>query len=278
MVNIGKINHLQIIKAVSFGLYLDGGGIEILLPKRYVPEKYELFDYLDVFVYVDSEDRLVAVTDTPYAKVDECAYLKVVDSNHVGAFMDWGLIKDLLVPHNEQVIPLAVGKSYVVYVYLDDETERLAASTKLRNFISETSVYHQEGQQVDLLIQAETEMGYKAIVDNTHIGLIYHNEVFQELSIGQRVQGYIKLIREDHKIDLCLQRPARQERDALMERILQDLKQRGGTSDLTDRSPPDSIYRQFSVSKKNYKKALGRLYKQRLIKIEPKKITLISAI
>jgi predicted RNA-binding protein (virulence factor B family) len=278
MVNIGKINHLQIIKAVSFGLYLDGGGIEILLPKRYVPEKYELFDYLDVFVYVDSEDRLVAVTDTPYAKVDECAYLKVVDSNHVGAFMDWGLIKDLLVPHNEQVIPLAVGKSYVVYVYLDDETERLAASTKLRNFISETSVYHQEGQQVDLLIQAETEMGYKAIVDNTHIGLIYHNEVFQELSIGQRVQGYIKLIREDHKIDLCLQRPARQERDALMERILQDLKQRDGTSDLTDRSPPDSIYRQFSVSKKNYKKALGRLYKQRLIKIEPKKITLISAI
>jgi len=278
MVNIGKINNLQIIKAVSFGLYLDGGGIEILLPKRYVPEKYELFDYLDVFVYVDSEDRLVAVTDTPYAKVDECAYLKVVASNHIGAFMDWGLIKDLLVPHNEQVIPLAVGKSYVVYVYLDHETERLAASTKLRNFISETSVYHEEGQQVDLLIQAETEMGYKAIVDNTHIGLIYHNEVFQELSIGQRVQGYIKLIREDHKIDLCLQRPARQERDALMERILQDLTQRGGTSDLTDRSPPDSIYRQFSVSKKNYKKALGRLYKQRLIKIEPKKITLISAI
>ncbi len=278
MVNIGKINHLQIIKAVSFGLYLDGGGIEILLPKRYVPEKYELFDYLDVFVYVDSEDRLVAVTDTPYAKVDECAYLKVVASNHIGAFMDWGLIKDLLVPHNEQVIPLAVGKSYVVYVYLDHETERLAASTKLRNFISETSVYHQEGQQVDLLIQAETEMGYKAIVDNTHIGLIYHNEVFQELSIGQRVQGYIKLIREDHKIDLCLQRPARQARDALMERILQYLKQRGGTSDLTDRSPPDSIYRQFSVSKKNYKKALGRLYKQRLIKIEPKKITLISTI
>ncbi len=278
MVNIGKINHLQIIKAVSFGLYLDGGGIEILLPKRYVPEKYELFDYLDVFVYVDSEDRLVAVTDTPYAKVDECAYLKVVASNHIGAFMDWGLIKDLLVPHNEQVIPLVVGKSYVVYVYLDHETERLAASTKLRNFISETSVYHEEGQQVDLLIQAETEMGYKAIVDNTHIGLIYHNEVFQELSIGQRVQGYIKLIREDHKIDLCLQRPARQERDALMERILQDLKQRGGTSDLTDRSPPDNIYRQFSVSKKNYKKALGRLYKQRLIKIEPKKITLISAI
>ena len=278
MVNIGKINNLQIIKAVSFGLYLDGGGIEILLPKRYVPEKYELFDYLDVFVYVDSEDRLVAVTDTPYAKVDECAYLKVVASNHIGAFMDWGLIKDLLVPHNEQVIPLAVGKSYVVYVYLDHETERLAASTKLRNFISETSVYHEEGQQVDLLIQAETEMGYKAIVDNTHIGLIYHNEVFQELSIGQRVQGYIKLIREDHKIDLCLQRPARQERDALMERILQDLKQRDGTSDLTDRSPPDSIYRQFSVSKKNYKKALGRLYKQRLIKIEPKKITLISAI
>lgn len=275
MVNIGKINHLQIIKTVNFGVYLDGGGIEILLPKRYVPQKYQLFDYIDVFVYVDSEDRLVAVTDTPYAKVNECAYLKVLSVNHIGAFVDWGLPKDLLVPHNEQVMPLKEGKSAVVYIYLDHETDRLAASTKLRDFLSETSVYHSAGQAVDLLIIAKTDMGYKAVMNNTHIGLLYHNEIFQDLSIGQRVQGYIKLIRDDKKIDLSLQRPAREERDALMERILADLKQRGGTSDLTDKSPPDSIYRQFSVSKSNYKKALGRLYKQRLIKIDKKCITLL---
>ena len=275
MVNIGKINHLQIIKTVSFGVYLDGDGIEILLPKRYVPKNYQLFDYVDVFIYVDSEDRLVAVTDTPYVKVNECAYLKVLSVNHIGAFMDWGLLKDLLVPHNEQVMPLKEGKSAIVYVYLDHETDRLAASTKLRDFLSETSVYHSVGQAIDLLIIAQTDMGYKAVMNNTHIGLLYHNEIFQDLVIGQRVQGYIKLIREDQKIDLSLQRPAGEERDALMEKILADLKQRGGHSDLTDKSPPDNIYRQFSVSKSNYKKALGRLYKQRLIKIDKKCITLL---
>ena len=275
MVNIGKVNNLQIIKEVHFGLYLDGGGVEILLPKRYVPKGSKLHDFLDVFIFIDSEDRLIATIDTPYANVDECAYLKVVAVNHIGAFLDWGLTKDLLVPHNEQLKPMEEGKSYVVYVYLDHETDRLAASSKLGNFLNETSVYYKAGQAVDLLICARTELGYKAIINNTHLGVIYENEVFQELDIGKKVPGYIKNIRDDKKIDLILQRPAKEERDGLMEKILGDLKQRGGHSDLTDKSPPDAIYRQFSVSKKNYKKALGRLYKQKLIKIEKKQITLL---
>ena len=275
MVNIGKINKLQILKEVSFGLYLDGGGVEILLPKRYVPKGYKIHDFLDVFIYIDSENRLIATTETPYAKVDECAYLKVVSVNNVGAFMDWGLMKDLLVPHNEQVQPLVEGKFYTVYVYLDHETDRIAGSVKLRNFLNETSVYYKEGQPVDLLICAQTDLGYRAVINNTHLGIIYENEVFQEISMGQKLKGYIKTIREDKKIDISLQRPAKEERDGLMINILDDLKQRGGTSDLTDKSPPDAIYRQFSVSKKNYKKALGRLYKQRLIKIDKKQISLL---
>ena len=275
MVNIGKINKLQILKEVSFGLYLDGGGVEILLPKRYVPKGYKIHDFLDVFIYIDSENRLIATTETPYAKVDECAYLKVVSVNNVGAFMDWGLMKDLLVPHNEQVQPLVEGKFYTVYVYLDHETDRIAGSVKLRNFLNETSVYYKDGQPVDLLICAQTDLGYRAVINNTHLGIIYENEVFQEISMGQKLKGYIKTIREDKKIDISLQRPAKEERDGLMINILDDLKQRGGTSDLTDKSPPDAIYRQFSVSKKNYKKALGRLYKQRLIKIDKKQISLL---
>lgn len=275
MVNIGKNNKLQILKEVSFGLYLDGGGVEILLPKRYVPKDYKIHDFLDVFVYIDSENRLIATTETPYAKVDECAYLKVVSVNDIGAFVDWGLMKDLLVPHNEQVQPLVKGKSYTVYVYLDHETDRIAASVKLRNFLNETSVYYKEGQPVDLLVCAQTDLGYRAVINNTHLGIIYENEVFQEISMGQKLTGYIKTVREDKKIDISLQRPAKEERDGLMINILDDLKQRGGSSDLTDKSPPDAIYRQFSVSKKNYKKALGRLYKQRLIKIDKKQISLL---
>jgi len=275
MVNIGKFNKLQIIKQVPFGLYLDGGGVEILLPKRYVPKGSKLHEFLDVFIFIDSEDRLIATTDKPYAKVDECAYLKVLSVNHIGAFVDWGLTKDLLVPHNEQLRPMEEGKSYVVYIYLDHETDRIAASSKLANFLNETSVYYKEGQAVDLLVCAKTDLGYKAVINNTHFGVIYENEIFQDIAIGQKMQGYIKLIREDKKIDLVLQRPAKEERDGLMEKIMEDLKQRGGVSDLTDKSPPDAIYRQFSVSKKNYKKALGRLYKQRLIKIEKKQIVLL---
>ena len=275
MINIGKKNKLQIIKQVHFGVYLDGGGIEVLLPKRYVPKGCKLHDYLDVFVYVDSEDRLIATTDTPYAQVDECAYLKVVSVNRIGAFLDWGLSKDLFVPRNEQVKPLVTGKSYVVYIYLDHETDRIAASTKLRDFLNETSVYYKAGQAVDLLICAKTDLGYKAIINNTHFGLLYKNEIFQEISIGQKITGYIKHIREDKKIDLSLQRSAGEERDALTAKILADLKQRGGISNLTDKSPPDAIYRQFAVSKSNYKKALGRLYKQRLIQIEKTRIVLL---
>ena len=275
MVNIGKKNKLQIIKQVHFGVYLDGGGIEVLLPKRYVPKGCKLHDYLDVFVYVDSEDRLIATTDTPYAQVDECAYLKVVSVNRIGAFLDWGLSKDLFVPRNEQVKPLVTGKSYVIYIYLDHETDRIAASTKLRDFLNETSVYYKAGQAVDLLICAKTDLGYKAIINNTHFGLLYKNEIFQEISIGQKITGYIKHIREDKKIDLSLQRSAGEERDALTAKILADLKQRGGISNLTDKSPPDAIYRQFAVIKSKYKKGLGRLYKQRLIRIEKTRIVLI---
>lgn len=277
MLNIGKINRLEVVKSVDFGLYLDGGEAgEILLPSRYVPAGCAPGDPLDVFIYRDSEDRLIATTETPYAMVDQCAYLKVVAINRIGAFLDWGLPKDLLVPFSEQHKPMQVGYSYVVYLYLDGETNRIAASTRLYDHLSEKSFYFKPQQAVDLLVSKRTEMGYQAVVDGTHLGLIYNNEIFQPLRIGQKLRGYIKQIRPDRKIDLCLQLDDQRTRNALASRILDYLQAHDGTSTLTDKSPPEAIYKAFGVSKKKYKKELGGLYRSKRILIEKEKITLLS--
>ena len=276
MVEIGKINNLQVVKILDHGIYLDGEDLgEILMPSRYVPDDCVVGDSLEVFIYLDSADLLLATTETPYVMVGECAYLKVVDINQAGAFLDWGLPKDLLVPYGEQTSPLKIGQSYTVLVYLDENTNRIAATQKLDSRLSEEAQYFKSGQAVDLLIFGKTDLGYKAVINNTHIGLIYKNEIFQTLNHGEKLKGFIKAIREDRKIDLCLQLPGKDAREDLKTRILNHLQKNDGESTLTDKSSPEDIYQCFAVSKKNYKKAIGTLYKKRLIRIEEDKITLL---
>ncbi len=275
--NIGTINSLQVIKQVEFGVYLDGGEFgEILLPKRYVPDHLSVEDNIDVFIYCDSDDRLIATTETPLAMVGECAWLKVKDVNRVGAFMNWGLPKDLLVPYNEQYSAMEMGKSYPVCVLLDNESNRIAASSKLYQFLEEHSDDFTPQQAVNLLIIQRTDLGFKAVINHTHLGLIFHSDVFQNLKLGQKIKGYIKDIRDDGKINLSLQLPTQEKREELSETILDYLKKNGGSSTLTDKSPPEEIYKQFKVSKSNYKKALGSLYRQRIIDIDKQQITLLD--
>ncbi|BFM15842.1 S1-like domain-containing RNA-binding protein [Maricurvus nonylphenolicus] len=276
MADLGRINRLSVVKQVDFGVFLDGGvDGNILLPKRYVPKDCELGQQLKVFIYLDSEDQLIATTEMPKIMVGQCAYLKVKDVNKIGAFLDWGLSKDLFVPFKEQAKRMEEGKSYVVYAYLDS-SERIVASSRLDRHLYEESRYFKANQEVDLMVYAKTAMGYKAVVNNNHIGLIFRDEAFKPLRFGQQFKGYIKSIREDGKIDLSLQRRTQKGRDELTDKILQYLKANGGTSTLTDKSPPDEIYNVFNVSKGNYKKALGSLYKERKIVITPERITLVE--
>ncbi|MCH9697214.1 MAG: GntR family transcriptional regulator, partial [Gammaproteobacteria bacterium] len=227
---IGTINTLKVIKLVDFGSYLDGGEYgEILLPKRYAPNSLAIDDSINVFIYSDSDDRLIATTEKPLAMVGECAWLKVKDVNRVGAFLDWGLPKDLLVPYYEQHSVMEVGHYYPVCVLLDNETNRIAASSKLYQFIDEQSDIFSPRQAVDLLIIQHTDLGFKAVINHTHMGLLFHGDVFQTLKLGQKIKGYIKEIREDGKINLSLQLPAMEIREELSESILDFLKQQGGT-------------------------------------------------
>jgi predicted RNA-binding protein (virulence factor B family) len=276
MAEIGKINQLKIVKELDFGIYLDGGTHgEILMPKRYVPENAKVDDIIDAFIYRDSEDRIIATTEKPIALVGDFACLNVVSVSTVGAFLDWGLPKDLLVPYREQRHRMEVGKKYIVYVYIDTTTERIVASSKVERFLDNIPPEYEENQEVDLFIVSKTDLGYKAIINNSHLGIIYKNEVFQTLVQGQKIKGYIKKIREDEKIDLCLEKPGYEKLDTLAEKILSELKVNEGFISITDKSDPKTIYKQFATSKKNYKKAIGALYKQRLITIEEFGIRLV---
>ncbi|MEB8434529.1 S1-like domain-containing RNA-binding protein [Cocleimonas sp. KMM 6892] len=276
-VRIGRTNVLRVVKRLPFGAYLSASSQsdEILLPKRYEPENCKVDDLLKVFIYYDSEDRIIATTEIPLAQVDECAFLKVVDVNKVGAFMDIGLMKDLFVPYAEQDVKMEKGKSYVVRVYLDEHSGRIMASSKLDKFLLEESHSHQAEQAVDLMVYAETELGYKAVVGTTYVGLLYKSELPQPLKIGDKFKGYIKTVRADNKLDLSLNLPSEKTRSDLANQILDHIKEQGGASSLTDKSSPDDIYAQFRVSKKAYKKALGALYKRRLILIEKDSIKLV---
>lgn len=276
MLKIGQFNSLRLTRLADAGVYLDAGSYgEILLPRRYVPANAKPETMLEVFVYLDSEDRLIATTERPHLQVGECAYLKAVDSSRHGAFFDWGLTKDLLVPYNEQERPIEVGKFYVVHAFLDERTESIVGTTRLAQHLNEFSYYFKQGQAVELLIYARDEFGYRAVVNQTHLGLLYQNEVFQNLRIGDQVSGYIQQIRPDRKIDLTLRKPGVVVEDALAQRILVHLKQRGGSSNFTDKTPPEQIYAEFKVSKAHFKRALGLLYKQKLIQLTPEKTTLL---
>jgi hypothetical protein len=269
MAAIGLINELEVVKEVDFGIYLDGGEHgEILMPKRYVPEGCKPGDTLEVFIYLDSEDRLLATTEKPKAMVGEFALLQVVSITNVGAFLDWGLPKDLLVPFREQQQTMEAGKSYLVYVYLDDESQRIAATSKLDKCVDNIPVDYEVGEEVDLLIAGQTDLGFKAIIDNSHWGMLYKNEVFQPLKTGQKLKGFIKTIREDEKIDLSLQKEGYEKIDDISQSILNKLAANSGFLALTDKSSPEQIESTFHISKKNFKKAVGSLYKQRLIALE----------
>jgi len=277
MTEIGRFNRLRVVRRVEAGAYLDDEELgEIFLPHSYVPEGCRPGDTVDVFIFYDSEDRLIATTQRPYAMVGEFAFLKVVAVNPVGAFLDWGLPKDLLVPFSEQKQRMEEGKSYIVFIYLDDRTGRIVASPKLNKFLDKQPVEFQEGQGVELLIYDQTEMGYKAIIDNSSRGVLYKNEVFQPLIKGRRITGFIKKVRADGKIDLCLQKPGYENIDGISEKIIEKLKARGGFIAVNDKSSPEIIYGLFGVSKKTYKKAIGALYKKRLIDIESSGITLVK--
>jgi len=275
MALIGRFNSLQVVKHTDFGLYLDdGAGGEILLPRRYVPKDApsEVGDWLNVFVYLDSDDRLIATTLRPKIQVGGFASLKVVQINRVGLFLDWGLPKDLLLPHSEEKRPLQVGDYCVVHAYLDPRTRRIVATARLDRYLDLTPADYQPGQAVELLVVEPTPLGFKAIVDGRHWGLIHKNEVFKFLRTGMREQGYIKEVRADGKISLTLQPVGQTARDEVAERILARLTEEGGTLPLGDKSPPELIARLFGVSKGSFKKAIGGLYKQGLIVIHDDRI------
>ena len=277
-VEIGKFNNLQVVKIADHGVYVDGGEEgTILLPNRYVPEGTDIDDLIEVFLYFDSDDLLIATTETPKAMVNSVELLKVIDTNRVGAFLDWGLPKDLLVPFSEQQHPMKEGESYMVYVFHDHETDRILASSKLNLYFEEEPEGLKERQAVDLQISDKTDLGYKALINNQYLGLIFHGDAFRPLAIGERLPGYIKSIREDGKVDLLISQHSSEGDDSLEGQIITHLNASGGESNLTDKSDPDLIYRQFKVSKKKYKNALGALYRRKLIVITREKISLVKA-
>ena len=277
MTEIGKINHLEVVKEVDFGIYLDGGDLgEILMPKRYVPEGTMPGDTLETFIYLDSEDRLVATTEKPLAMVEEFALLTVVSITPVGAFLNWGLPKDLFVPFREQRQPMEEGKKYLVYVYVDTNTKRIAASSKIEQYLDNIPVDYDLDEEVDLIIVNETDLGYNAIIDNSHFGILYKNEVFQPLNPGDRVQGYIKKIRTDGKIDLRLEKIGYEKISSFVDRIIAELQKNKGFLPFTDKSSPEEIYQTFRISKKNFKAAIGALYKKKFIALEDNGIRLLS--
>jgi uncharacterized protein len=274
MIEIGKINTLKVASRVGSEIYLASAASAkvLLVDKR--PPICQVGDALEVFVYVDTEGHLAATTNTPKALVDDIAWLKVVSLNYVGAFLDWGLPKDLLVPFGEQHHELEVGKSYLVKLFLDNQN-RILATTKIEKFIAEENFYFKAGQKVSLLIADKTDLGIKAIINNSHWGMLYENELFQPVQKGQKLDGFIRQIREDNKIDLTLHQPGYGKVDELTDKILARLNNNQGFLPLSDKSPPEAIYNAFGVSKKVFKQAIGALYKKKLVLIEKDGIRLV---
>ncbi|NOZ35193.1 MAG: GntR family transcriptional regulator [Chlorobi bacterium] len=276
MIKLGDYNTLRVVKEVDFGIYLDGDEDgEILMPTKYVPEGTKPEDEIEAFIYSDSEDRLIATTETPLAKVNEFACLKVKAVNKFGAFLDWGILKDLLVPFREQKSDMIEGQYHIVYIYVDEKTRRLAASAKINKFLSSEIPPYQVNDEVDILIQSKTDIGYKAIIDNKFSGLLYENEVFKDLRKGDKISAFIKKIRDDEKIDLTLQKAGYEQIDGISEKIIQLLKENKGFIAANDKSSPEMIKALFNISKKSFKKAIGSLYKKHLIEFKNDGIKLI---
>lgn len=266
---LGDYNNLKIVKRVSFGLYLDGDEDgEILLPAKYVPDGYDIGDIIKVFVYLDNEERLVATTEEPLAKVGDFALLRVAWTNDYGAFLDWGLLKDLFVPFSEQEGKMVKGNSYLVYVTIDRKSYRIYASARLDKYLSRTKPPYETNEEVDIIVWRRTDLGWKVIVNGNHSGLVFANEVFRDLKTGDRLKGYVKRVRTDGKIDIALQRHGVAGDDDSSMRLLSAIEAQRGFLPLNDNSSPDEISSMLGMSKKAFKRAAGKLYKQRLIIID----------
>lgn len=276
-IQLGKYNQLEVVKEVDFGMYLNGDEDgEILLPKRYVPEGCKPGDVLNVFIYLDMDERLVATTLEPYVQVGEFACLEVAWVNQFGAFLDWGLMKDLFVPFREQKAKMQKGGRYVVHVHLDDESYRIVASAKVERFLSKEQPPYLPGEEVHVLVWQQTELGYKVIVDNRFSGMLYHNEIFQPLEVGMQMNAFVKHVREDGKIDLVLQKGGAKRVEDFSEVLLRFIKDNGGYTSINDKTDAEIIYHTFGVSKKTFKKAVGDLYKKRMVTLEDDGIHLVK--
>ncbi|WP_276348591.1 S1-like domain-containing RNA-binding protein [Daejeonella sp. JGW-45] len=275
MIDIGKYNELRFIKKTNAGLILTDGEKEVVLPYQHAPQDIELGDNLHVFVYIHSDGRLMATTETPLAMVDEFAFLEVVDTNEQGAFLDMGIGKDVFVPEREQKRPMKIGQKYVVFLYTDERNERITASSRLTDFIDQDSHDLEEGDEVSLLIFDESDLGYSAIINQQYAGLLYHNEVFEDLQPGDVRRGFVKKIREENKIDLSLQVIGFRHILDLKDSLMIELQENGGIINLGDKSSPEDIYNQLKISKKAFKKAIGSLYKERLVVVSDDSVKLV---
>ncbi len=275
MYTIGSYNTLRVAKQVDFGLYLTDGHEEILLPRRYEPSGVLVDDDIEVFVYTDSEDRPIATTEKPFAIVGQFAYLKVKEITPIGAFLDWGIAKDLFVPLSEQSLRMREGERYVVYLYLDGKTNRVVGTSKWNKFLKKDTPPFKEGDQVDLMVAERTDLGFNAIIDREYLGLLYKTEIFGPLNVGDEMKGYIKKMREDGKIDLILQPGGYGHVEDAKDLIYQYLKLNKGYLAIGDKSSPEDIYDRLKISKKAFKKAIGGLYKDRLIDISDHAIVLL---
>jgi uncharacterized protein len=276
MLEIGKYNTLTVLRQVEFGFYLDAFDYgEVLLPNRYADEGLRVGDEKDVMVYLDGDERLIATTERPYGQVGEFAYLRINDVNQFGAYADWGLKKELFIPFAEQKTKCEVGLKYMVFIYLDEKTERILGTTKVHKYVDLAPALIKEGQEVEAIVWSMTDFAYTLIFNHSHKGILYKNEVFQKLFIGQKLNVYIKKIREDLKIDLSLNTISVERFDEFSDLVLEKLKERNGFLKVTDKTDADKIYDIFGMSKKNFKKAIGKLYKDRKIMIHDDGIQLI---
>ncbi len=268
MIELGNYNTLNILRSSSVGLFLGDEDVDdLLLPNKYVPENYAIGDPIEVFCYLDHEERPVATTLKPFIRRNEFAYLRAAQVNEIGAFMDWGLEKHLLVPFKQQRDRMEEGRWYVVYCYLDDKSFRLVGSSKLDAFLDNSNLSLQPGEEVSLLVSRKSELGWDVIVNGSHKGLVFHSDVFKKIGVGDRLKGYVRAVRPDQKLDIVLEPPGFQSQISAADKIYNHLLSQGGFIGLHDKSDPDEIKKALQMSKKNFKRAIGTLYKERKIDI-----------
>lgn len=273
---LGEINTLEILRETDHGVYLiDAEDEEVLLPNRYVPTEFKIWDKIDVFVYLDNEERLVATTDIPFIKKGEFALLRCNQVTDFGAFLDWGLVKELFCPFKEQAFKMKPGGWYLVHCYLDEKTDRLVASSKTNRFLDNKTLTVEQFEEVDLIVSHPSDIGWNVIVNKKHTGLIYKDNIFKDISVGDRLKGVVKKIRPGNKLDISLEKIGYRNIEPNAQRILQELEDNSGFINLTDKSNPEDIKSQLQMSKKSFKKAVGTLYKQRQIEIKTDGIYLV---